>query len=193
MIMKLKDLSLKIGSRIREIRKMNKIKVKALCEVLGVAAPTYYAYESDETDVTASVLIKLAAFYRMSVDDLIGNKVSINRTNATSFKNYGEGDDVLVIDQTKDDIFMYAVDEFNIWYFQKSSAYNYNHKVLISENGEYYPAILNYDKNENLYIILDLRYNYSKIMKPQAFKDTILVHGFYAGAVKKEITIDNFL
>lgn len=191
--MKLKDRNLNVGSRIKEIRKMNKIKVKELCEALDVAAPSYYGYESDETDITVSVLIKLARFYNMSIDDLVGNKVSTNRTNATSFKNYGIGNDSLIIDQTKNDIIMYKFDDYNIWYFLKSNDYNFGHKVLINELEDYYPAVLTYDEKENLYIIKDLRTDSLKIVKPQYFKDNILVYGFYAGSINKERNVENFL
>ena len=43
-----------------------------------------------------------------------------------------------------------------------------------------------------LFTIFLIVYNKVRILKPQYFKDYILVIGVYAGSINKEIDIDNF-
>ncbi|MBQ8831631.1 MAG: helix-turn-helix transcriptional regulator [Oscillospiraceae bacterium] len=58
--------------RIRELREDNDLAQKDLAEYLQVHQTTYSSYELGKLGVTADVLIKLARFYKVSADYILG-------------------------------------------------------------------------------------------------------------------------
>ena len=57
---------------IRSLREDNDYKQKELAAVLNVSQNTYSQYENGVIELTAETLIKLADFYGVSVDYLLG-------------------------------------------------------------------------------------------------------------------------
>ena len=191
--MREKDKCIEIGIKLRDLRKTTGIKVKTIAESLGVTSASYYAYETGDRDIPIANLIKLAEIYNVSVDDLIDHKVTYNRKSTIDFTSYSEsGSAKRIVDQSNDDIILFEIDKYTIYYYLRTSDYNFGHNVLVNENDIVYPAVLNYDEKENLYTIRNIVNNKVHILKPQYFKDYILVIGVYAGSINKEIDIDNF-
>lgn len=58
--------------RIRDLREDNDLYQRNIAEYLGVKQQTYSRYEVGELEPNLRVLAKLAAFYKTSVDFLIG-------------------------------------------------------------------------------------------------------------------------
>lgn len=58
--------------RLRDLREDADLKQRQLAELLSVSQATYSRYESGELDVPSSVLIRLADFYTVSVDYILG-------------------------------------------------------------------------------------------------------------------------
>lgn len=61
---------------IRSLREDNDYKQRELAEVLNVSQNTYSQYENGVIELTAENLIKLADFYGVSVDYLLGRTQS---------------------------------------------------------------------------------------------------------------------
>lgn len=59
-------------NRLRDIREDRDLNQKELADVLGVHQTTYSSYEIGKLSLTADVLIKLAKYYKVSVDYLLG-------------------------------------------------------------------------------------------------------------------------
>lgn len=59
-------------TRLREIREDRDIKQKDIAKMLNVSQNTYSQYENGIIQLTAESLIKLADFYNVSVDYLLG-------------------------------------------------------------------------------------------------------------------------
>ena len=57
---------------IKALREDNDIKQKDLCKILGVAQNTYSQYGTGKIPWTDETLIKLAKFYNVSTDYLLG-------------------------------------------------------------------------------------------------------------------------
>ncbi len=190
--MKEKAINIEIGNKIKDLRKSNGVKVNDLCNELGITASTYYFYESADRDIPISIVVKIAEFYNISVDDLIGHKVTYNRKNAVSFACFGTSADKKFIDQTNDEIILFEKDKNTIFYYVRTMAYNYGSHVLVNENEKTFPAVLTYDSNENLYTINNLIDGTLRILRPQYFKDNVLVIGLYAGTIDKNIELEQF-
>ena len=58
--------------RLRDMREDKDLKQRELAEMLNVSQTTYSRYESGELDIPSAALIKLADFYNVSVDDILG-------------------------------------------------------------------------------------------------------------------------
>ena len=58
--------------RLRDMREDKDLKQRELAEILNVSQTTYSRYESGELDITSAALIKLADFYNVSVDYILG-------------------------------------------------------------------------------------------------------------------------
>ncbi len=57
---------------IRNLREDNDYKQRELAEYLNISQNTYSQYETGTIELTASTLIKLSKFYKVSVDYLLG-------------------------------------------------------------------------------------------------------------------------
>ena len=58
--------------RLKEIREDNDIKQKEVAEYLNIRQNTYSQYENGQRQIPIEVLIKLAKFYNISIDYLLG-------------------------------------------------------------------------------------------------------------------------
>lgn len=58
--------------RLRDMREDKDLKQRELAEMLNVSQTTYSRYESGELDIPSAALIKLADFYNVSVDYILG-------------------------------------------------------------------------------------------------------------------------
>lgn len=61
-----------IFERIRNLREDNNLKQRELAEYLNVSQNTYSQYETGTIALSAENAVKLAAFYKVSVDYLLG-------------------------------------------------------------------------------------------------------------------------
>lgn len=58
--------------RIRDLREDNDLKQKELAAYLAVDQSTYSDYENGRINVPADILIRLADYYKISLDYLVG-------------------------------------------------------------------------------------------------------------------------
>ncbi len=63
-----------IFRRIRELREDRDLTQTALADYLGVRQTTYSKYELGRIEVPVEVLIKLADYYQVSLDYLVGRE-----------------------------------------------------------------------------------------------------------------------
>lgn len=58
--------------RIRDLREDKDFNQEMLAKLLNVSQATYSRYETGQLDIPSSALIKLANYYKISVDYLLG-------------------------------------------------------------------------------------------------------------------------
>lgn len=61
-----------MGEILKNLRLLNKKSKKEVAESLNISAPAYFKYENNESKPTIENLIKLANYYNVSVDYLLG-------------------------------------------------------------------------------------------------------------------------
>ena len=59
-------------NRLRELREDNDISQTYLAKLLDMSQTGYSKYETGENDIPTQVLIKLAGFYKTSIDYILG-------------------------------------------------------------------------------------------------------------------------
>lgn len=62
-----------LGARLRLLRNSKNLTQKAIAEALEMPKNTYAHYEDGSNEPSVTVLIKISAYYDISVDWLIGN------------------------------------------------------------------------------------------------------------------------
>lgn len=68
-----------VFQNIRALREDNNLTQAQVAAVLGVAQNTYSQYETGKIELTAPILLKLAEFYHVSVDYLLGKQAVVTR------------------------------------------------------------------------------------------------------------------
>lgn len=63
-----------VYTKIRELREDRDLKQREVAEYLNVSQNTYSQYENGVISLTAETLVKLAEFYKVSVDYLLGRE-----------------------------------------------------------------------------------------------------------------------
>ena len=58
--------------RIRDLREDRDMTQRQVAEMLGMSQTGYSKYETGENDIPTTILIKLADYYKTSVDYLLG-------------------------------------------------------------------------------------------------------------------------
>ncbi len=58
--------------RIRDLREDNDKTQTEIADYLGMKQPQYYRYETGSRDIPSDILIKLADYYGVSVDYILG-------------------------------------------------------------------------------------------------------------------------
>ena len=67
-----------IGEKLKELRTKKNLTLKQMGEILGVSHMTYQRYEKNDTDVSTEMLSKLADFYGVTTDYLLGREPPTN-------------------------------------------------------------------------------------------------------------------
>ena len=68
-----------IYQRIRDLRTDHDLKQQQVADYLGMSQTGYSKYEVGTNDIPSQILIKLARFYNVSVDYLLGETDNPNR------------------------------------------------------------------------------------------------------------------
>lgn len=61
--------------RVRELREDHDLKQRELAEYLDIRQTTYSKYELGKIDIPVDALIKLADYYQVTLDYLVGREV----------------------------------------------------------------------------------------------------------------------
>ena len=61
-----------LAEKLLELRKAKKLSRQTVADAIQVSAKSYERYENDEREPTAPVLVALADFYQVTLDELFG-------------------------------------------------------------------------------------------------------------------------
>lgn len=78
------------NKRLRSLREQHKISQKDFAEILGVSNVVLSRYENGERKPDYDMLIKIAEYFDVSVDYLLGKSNSVQLSNEEEFQNFIE-------------------------------------------------------------------------------------------------------
>lgn len=70
------DMKIKRGQLLKELRKSKKLNQSFFAEMLGISLTAYQKYEYGTAEPTFDAISKLADFYNVSVDYLLGRETN---------------------------------------------------------------------------------------------------------------------
>ena len=73
----------KIGQRLKLLREVNNKTKDDVAAILSVSKRTYEYYESGTVRISIDVALQLSAFYKVSVDFIVGESMDITPTSET--------------------------------------------------------------------------------------------------------------
>lgn len=75
-----KKINPAIQQKIKELRLKRNIAPNEVAKMLGIKQKKYLQYENGKAEIGVDLLIELASFYNVSVDDIIGTKTKVMKT-----------------------------------------------------------------------------------------------------------------
>lgn len=82
---------MKIGERLKQLRKAKKLRQSKIAELLQITTENYSKIENGKIMITVDKLVKVAGFYRVSLDYLVYGMVVMEATeNSTGYPSPGD-------------------------------------------------------------------------------------------------------
>lgn len=107
---------MRFGERLRTVRKARRLTQEELGQILGFSRGTMSKYETGFLEPNLETLVKIARFFNVSVDYLVGVKSERNKLKSDAYRYYA------LIDELPDDA--------------KRSLYNFLDTLASSRNKE---------------------------------------------------------
>ena len=82
------------NKRLRSLREQHKISQKDFAEILGVSNVVLSRYENGERKPDYDMLIKIAEYFDVSVDYLLGKSNSVQLSDEEEFKRFKDNPDL---------------------------------------------------------------------------------------------------
>lgn len=79
-----------ISERLKAIRKEKKATIQAVSAGSGIALRTYQNYEYGKREISAEALVKLADYYKVTTDYLLGREPEEEKTEDKFIQIYSE-------------------------------------------------------------------------------------------------------
>ncbi|MGM9534056.1 MAG: helix-turn-helix domain-containing protein [Intestinibacter sp.] len=89
------------GKRLAELRKENKITQRELANKLNISKSSLAMYETNKRQPTNDVLVKLADYFDVSVDYLLGRTIARKQVDTIAFHSI---DDSELSDEGKEEL-----------------------------------------------------------------------------------------
>lgn len=132
----------KLGDNLKQLRVNSNVQVKDLARKLKMTESAYYNYESGKREPSINVLIAIANFYHISLDDLVVTEKRKDKIPTISYLTYriNKDGDLLQSPSTKinSDNMILVYDYNNLYFFSGCDTLVPNKLMLISYKDKIY-------------------------------------------------------
>ena len=148
----------KLGDNLKQLRVNQNVPVKTLARKLKMTESAYYNYESGKREPSINVLIAIANFYHISLDDLVVTEKKNNKVPTISYVTYrmSKDGDLLQSPSTKinsDNMFL-VYDYNNLYFFSGCDSLVPNKLMLISYKDKIYMTKVSPLEDDSYIIVL---------------------------------------
>lgn len=132
----------KLGDNLKQLRVNSNISVKEIARKLKMTESAYYNYESGKREPSINVLIDIANFYHIALDDLVvtvHKQEKIPTINYVTYRMNKDGD-LLQSPSTKinNNNMILVYDFGNVYFFSTTEELVPNKLMLLSYKDKYY-------------------------------------------------------
>lgn len=132
----------KLGENLKQLRVNSNVQVKDLARKLKMTESAYYNYESGKREPSINVLIAIANFYHISLDDIVVTEKRKDKIPTISYLTYriNKDGDLLQSPSTKinSDNMILVYDFNNLYFFSGCDSLVPNKLMLISYKDKIY-------------------------------------------------------
>ena len=148
----------KLGDNLKQLRVNSNVQVKDLARKLKMTESAYYNYESGKREPSINVLIAIANFYHISLDDLVVTEKRKDKIPTISYLTYriNKDGDLLQSPSTKinSDNMMLVYDYNNLYFFSGCDTLVPNKLMLISYKDKIYMSKVSPLEDESYIVVL---------------------------------------
>ena len=150
--------ALQLGENLKQLRVNQNIQVKEIARKLKMTESAYYNYESGKREPSINMLISIANFYHVSLDDLVVTNKKASKIPTISYVTYrmSRDGDLLQAPSTKinSDNMILVYDYNNLYFFNGCEELIPNKLMLISYKDKYYMSKVTPLDDESYIIVL---------------------------------------
>lgn len=179
---------------MKRLRVAHGLSTTQVAKVLEKTRQSYAYYESGEREINIHDIIKLAHFYNVSVDALVGNPFTNKSETTLTFWSYEvingaiKSRNPITISTITDDVIALKVDELTIEFYWKTNTYQQGHVMLFEYYNKFYTAKVYYNKDKSGFF----EFNNEVIKFTKANGENLLYKGVHMGKLNKEFVIPHF-
>lgn len=96
--------------KLKELRKEKNLTQTDVAQILNIQQATYSGYESEKYEPTLETLIKLADYYHVSLDELIGRPTSLINKMLLSEREQSIIDKILTMNSKQQELTEFYID-----------------------------------------------------------------------------------
>ena len=148
----------KLGDNLKQLRVNNNIQVKDIARKLKMTESAYYNYESGKREPSINVLISIANFYHISLDDIVYTNKKVSKIPTINYATYrmNKDGDLLQSPSTKinSDNMILVYDYNNLYFFTNTEEIVPNKLMLISYKDKLYMSKVTPLEDESVIIVL---------------------------------------
>lgn len=148
----------KLGDNLKQLRVNSNVQVKDLARKLKMTESAYYNYESGKREPSINVLIAIANFYHISLDDLVVTEKRKDKIPTISYLTYriNKDGDLLQSPSTKinSDNMILVYDYNNLYFFSGCDTLVPNKLMLISYKDKIYMSKVSPLEDESYIVVL---------------------------------------
>lgn len=184
-----------ISENLKRLRNLHQLTTTEVGKVLGLSRQGYVNFENSQREIRICYLLKLANFYDVSLDELVGNPHDLKSTRQLKYRSFRFENNELIkteppttISTVNDDVICVKHDDLNTEFFWRTQTYQKNERMLFEYYDKPYISKIYFnDDGGGFFFINDEPFYFTK-----AQSANLVFIGVNASSLNKLYNVENF-
>jgi transcriptional regulator with XRE-family HTH domain len=183
-----------ISENLKRLRNLHGLTTTEVGKIIGLSRQGYVNFENSQREISICYLVKLAVYYAVSLDELVGNPFTHKSNNKLEFRTYKfENNELIKTEPTtictkNEDIICVKYDDFNIDFFWRTQTYQKNVPMLFEYYDKPYISKVYFNDDGNVFFFInDEPFFFTKTQAAN-----LVFVGVSASSLKKLYNVENF-